>query len=321
MDIPKIHSISKKILVALLGGFLLIFLLFHMCANLCVLRNDGGEWYSAFCHFMGTNYIVKVFEIILLGFLGLHILMTLWLWFTNRLARPVRYHQPSKSKTSTGSKIMIISGTLMLLCIGLHFYDFFLTKFGLKNSVSQYMVKTEDLHANEAMQLSNYAAQYGMTPEEFLNFYKEQVNSMGEEMPMDQRQMVEEEIMKLEQNVAVANFMASAGDRISEDGKWIKQITPEEKKVLKAADAELDIEPDFYNMAHNLFNKPVISILYLLFFLIVGFHIRHAFESAFQTLGLNNYKYARIIEVLGIIYAWIICIGFAIVPIGVMLLF
>ena len=52
MNLPKIHSISKKILVALLGAFLSVFLLFHASANLCILRNDGGEWYNAFCDFM-----------------------------------------------------------------------------------------------------------------------------------------------------------------------------------------------------------------------------------------------------------------------------
>ena len=78
MNLPKIHSISKKMLVALLGAFLSIFLLFHASANLCILRNDGGEWYNAFCDFMGTNYVVKVFEIILLGALLLHIVLTLF---------------------------------------------------------------------------------------------------------------------------------------------------------------------------------------------------------------------------------------------------
>ena len=44
MDLPKIHSITKKLLVALVGAFLLLFLLFHMTANLFILRHDdfGG---------------------------------------------------------------------------------------------------------------------------------------------------------------------------------------------------------------------------------------------------------------------------------------
>ena len=77
MNIPKIHSISKKILVALLGAFLSLFLLFHASANLCILRDDGGAWYNAFCDFMISNYVVKVFEIVLFGALLFHIALTL----------------------------------------------------------------------------------------------------------------------------------------------------------------------------------------------------------------------------------------------------
>ena len=77
MELPKIHYITKKIMVALLGGFLLLFLLFHASANMLILRHDEGAWYSAFCHFMGTNWIVKVFEIVLLGAIALHVLFTL----------------------------------------------------------------------------------------------------------------------------------------------------------------------------------------------------------------------------------------------------
>ena len=67
MNLPKIHSISKKILVGALGAFLSFFLLFHASANLLILRHDGGEWYNAFCHFMGTYIIVKVMEIVLIA--------------------------------------------------------------------------------------------------------------------------------------------------------------------------------------------------------------------------------------------------------------
>ncbi|MBO4793391.1 MAG: hypothetical protein J5556_02340 [Deltaproteobacteria bacterium] len=78
--------------MALLGAFLSLFLLFHASANLCILRNDGGAWYNAFCDFMGTNYVVKVFEIVLFGALLLHIALTLWLAVTNWLqARALRY--------------------------------------------------------------------------------------------------------------------------------------------------------------------------------------------------------------------------------------
>ena len=98
MNIPKIASISKKMLVALLGAFLCLFLLFHAGANLLILRHDGGAWYNAFCHFMGTNVIVKVFEIILLATFVFHIILSLVLAWQNKKARPIGYHKPSKTK-------------------------------------------------------------------------------------------------------------------------------------------------------------------------------------------------------------------------------
>ena len=319
MELPKIHSISKKLLIALLGGFLLVFLLFHMCANLCILRNDNGTWYSDFCHFMGTNYIIKIFEIVLLGVLGLHILLTLILNLSNFKSRPVRYHHASKSKTSKASKYMVITGLLMILCICAHFYDFFAVKLGLQNQVSQYMVKVEDLHAEKALQLTNAAAQYGLSPEEYVNLFKEQSAQMSTTLTPEQQEQLEQELNGIDQCLTMAQFLVKASDRVSEDGVWIKKITYEEKQCLKSCDANIHVEPDFYNMARKLFHIPYICILYLIFFAIVGFHLTHAFQSAFQTFGLNNYKYQRIIEICGIIYTWVICCGFASVPIIVLL--
>ena len=68
-----------------------------MTANLFILLHDDGAAYSAFCHFMGSNPIVKVFEVGLLAIFLLHICLASWLWYTNRKARPVRYHQPTKA--------------------------------------------------------------------------------------------------------------------------------------------------------------------------------------------------------------------------------
>ena len=208
MNLPKIHSISKKILVALLGAFLSLFLLFHASANLCILRNDGGAWYNAFCDFMGTNYVVKVFEIVLFGALLLHIVLTIWLAITNKIARPKGYHKPQQSKTHTGSKLQVWTGILIIACLLLHFLDFFFVKLG-----------------------------------------------------------------------------------------WIEGNL------------------NFYQQARVKFQIPYIAIAYLIFFVIVWFHLRHGFAAIFQTLGLYNYKYGKAIEVIGNLYATVICLMFATVVI------
>lgn len=281
MDLPKIHSITKKIFVALVGGFLLVFLLFHMTANLLILRHDGGEWYSAFCHFMGSNLLVKIMEIGLLGFIALHILLTMWLAVTNRLARPVRYHHASRTKTHSGSKLMVWTGILIFACLTIHFYDFYMVKIGVVKG--QYMVEQKKIMES---------------------FLDEEIYWNGDN-----------EYKHAEFNSLMGRI---DGETLSMDNV-IHKISFEDKEILERLLPGSDPEPDFYYMAREKFSHLHIVIGYLFFFLIVFFHLRHAFPSAFQTLGLNNYKYNKAIEVLGIIYTWIVVLGFACVPILVYL--
>lgn len=72
---------------------------------------------------------------------------------------------------------------------------------------------------------------------------------------------------------------------------------------------------DFYAMAEVLFKDPWYSGIYLASFVFLGFHLKHAFQSAFQSLGLNHNKYTPAIKVIGTIYAIAISTGFAIIPI------
>ena len=317
MNLPKLHSITKKIMVALLGGFLLIFLLFHATANLFILRHDEGAWYSAFCHFMGTNWIVKAFELVLLGAIALHILLTLWLALTNRLARPVRYHQAQKSKTHSTSKLMVWTGILIFVCLIIHFCDFYFVKLGWVKG--EYMVKTEKLQSEEIMGLVQYSQQMGMSPEEFIdeletnamNFADENVDALE----------VEDYIAKMRDQLAVIDIVqrAQMEGNITTDGQWIRHLTYDERQTLKRVLPESDSEPDFYYMAREKFSHWHIVLGYLFFFFVIFMHLRHAFPSAFQTLGLNNYKYNNIIEVLGKIYTWLVVLMFAAVPILVFL--
>ncbi len=317
MNLPKIHSITKKILVALVGGFLLVFLLFHMTANLFVLRHDDGAWYSAFCHFMGTNWIVKIFEIILLGVFALHILLTLWLQLTNRLARPVRYHEAQKSKTHTSSKLMMWTGILIFAFLVMHFCQFYFIKIGWVKG--EYMVETEKLQSDEIMGLVQYSSQMGMTPEEFIDAMESESAMYADENGDSEE--VEEYLAGMRDKLGVINIVKRASDEgnISADGKWIRHLTYDERQTLKKVLPESKPEPDFYFMVRELFHNPLMVLLYLITFVVLFLHMRHAFPSAFQTLGLNNYKYNNIIEWCGRIYAWVVCLGFVVVPILVYL--
>lgn len=73
--------------------------------------------------------------------------------------------------------------------------------------------------------------------------------------------------------------------------------------------------PDFYDIAVKLFtNSMVFSTLYILLFIALGFHLYHAFQSAFQTLGWNHPKYTPCVKTLGTIYSIVVPLGFIIIP-------
>ncbi len=59
----------------------------------------------------------------------------------------------------------------------------------------------------------------------------------------------------------------------------------------------------------------VYSLVYVLGAIFLGLHLRHAFWSAFQTIGLSNKLWRKRLTVLGNIYAIVVSLGFAIIPI------
>ena len=72
---------------------------------------------------------------------------------------------------------------------------------------------------------------------------------------------------------------------------------------------------DFYSLAHNLFKIPAYNYIYLVCFALLGFHLYHAFSSAFQTLGLNHRIWTPVVKVVALIYAIALPSGFAFISI------
>jgi succinate dehydrogenase / fumarate reductase, cytochrome b subunit len=63
------------------------------------------------------------------------------------------------------------------------------------------------------------------------------------------------------------------------------------------------------------FHIPGYVIFNIACFLFLGFHLIHGFWSAFQTLGLDHWRYTPLIKALGIIYTVVITGGFIYIPI------
>lgn len=215
MDSPgqrTFSSIASKVIMALAGVFLLVFLAVHLGINLLLLADDGGVAFSAAAGFMGTHPVIRMMELVLFSGFALHIVFGFVVSIRNRKSRPIRYQHKSLSETSPFSKYMMHTGIVVLLFLGLHFVDFYFIKLGI------------------------------VAPPPGIERH------------------------------------------------------------------------DFYKRAVVLFSDPIYSGIYLVSFLVLGFHLNHALQAAVQTLGLNHSRYTPLINAASALYAMIIAGGFMAIP-------
>lgn len=74
-----------------------------------------------------------------------------------------------------------------------------------------------------------------------------------------------------------------------------------------------------YLRMYEVFQNPVVVIIYLLGVLALTYHLFHGFHSAFRSLGVHNRKYLKLLENLGYWFTIIVCILFALMPISMFL--
>ena len=117
--------------MSLAGIFLIVFLLVHLGINLLVIIYEDPMVYNKAAHFMSSNILIKIFEIVLFGGFLLHIIYALILQIQNWIARPSRYNKANYSNTSFFSKFMIHTAAITLVFLVIHFMDFYIkAKFG-----------------------------------------------------------------------------------------------------------------------------------------------------------------------------------------------
>lgn len=84
------------------------------------------------------------------------------------------------------------------------------------------------------------------------------------------------------------------------------------------------IMEDTYILVKQLFTEGslgiIYSVVYIVASLFLGLHLSHGFWSGFQTLGLNGRKWIRRLEVISKIYAAVVAVGFASIPLYFMVM-
>lgn len=93
---------------------------------------------------------------------------------------------------------------------------------------------------------------------------------------------------------------------------WIPELNT--KYVLGDMSGLHDGEFRYFAELQHKFMSPVKVGIYVVAFVLLGLHLAHGFQSAFQSMGFNN-KYTKCVKTLGVIYSVVIPLGFIIVAV------
>jgi succinate dehydrogenase / fumarate reductase cytochrome b subunit len=140
-------SIGRKLLMALTGLFLILFLVVHLIGNLQLIHNDEGRAFNIYAQFMTSNPLIKIVSWVNYFMIIFHVIVAIWLSSGNRRARgPVGYTVSNKTSTWS-SRNMGILGTLILIFLVIHLKGFWYEMHWGGISTQNYDgVETKDLY-------------------------------------------------------------------------------------------------------------------------------------------------------------------------------
>ena len=119
-----LSSITKKLIMAVTGGALVFFLLFHASMNIVAIIKPEG--YNKICEFLGANWYALVGTAGLAALMVFHLIYAFVLSLQNYKARgKQRYAVVDKQEgVSWASKNMLVIGAIVLIGLGLHLFNF-----------------------------------------------------------------------------------------------------------------------------------------------------------------------------------------------------
>ena len=157
-------SIGKKLIVALTGLFLLLFLAGHLVGNLVVFMGaEPFNSYAYFLHHMGHGAGIWAFRIVMLVMLGAHIIATVALTRQNKAARK-SYECNKTIQASTSSRYMILTGLTILAFFIYHMLHFTVRAGGASGfddpALYTYILDGKEVHNAWKMVIDGFSVWY-----------------------------------------------------------------------------------------------------------------------------------------------------------------
>lgn len=149
--------IGKKIVMAVTGAVLVLFVLAHMAGNLKIF--GGPETINAYSRSLreigmpelGYGWALWIVRIVLLTCVLLHIVAAYQLTILNRKARPVGYENKKDVETTFGALTMRWSGVLLLIFVVFHIMHFTLGVVGFQPGQFEHLMVYQNVVAGFAV--------------------------------------------------------------------------------------------------------------------------------------------------------------------------
>jgi len=125
-------TLGKKLIMALTGLFLVLFLIGHVTGNLLLFKNDGGQAFNEYSKFMTSTPYILILSYLTYFSIIFHTIYSIVLTRYNAGARKNSYAVKNASENSSwASRNMGVLGALLFLFIFIHMKNFWYEyKFG-----------------------------------------------------------------------------------------------------------------------------------------------------------------------------------------------
>src|SRR5687768_12833078 len=117
-------TIGRKVVMALTGLFLILFLVVHLIGNLQLLKSDEGQSFNIYAQFMTTNPLIVVISYVNYAFILIHIIWSIILTRRNRQARGPEGYAMNRNSSHWTSRNMGILGTFIFIFLVIHLRSF-----------------------------------------------------------------------------------------------------------------------------------------------------------------------------------------------------
>jgi succinate dehydrogenase / fumarate reductase cytochrome b subunit len=135
-------SVGRKIIVAVTGVILILFVIGHLLGNLQIFL--GPEWINGYAeHLRDLGPFLWVIRAFLLVVVIVHIYYTIRLAAENRRARPERYRRKDTVKATFASRSMVMSGLILLA-----FTIYHLLHFSVRTTDPRFAALPKDPHGH-----------------------------------------------------------------------------------------------------------------------------------------------------------------------------